>query len=555
MRFQVDLGEQPAQFPGVAVVLSPDGERLAYVAGSPSQIHLRLVGEFEGNAMSGTEGAEQPFFSPDGQWIGFFADDRLKKVSIFGGATMKLADVQAHRGGWWSEDGTIVYSPDTTSGLKRINEAGGEPEVLTDVGQESGFRSHRWPQVLPGGGAVLYTAQPSGQSFDEAQIEVLDLASGERKVVATGGSFGRYAPSGHLTYVHEGTLFAMPFDLNSLTASGAPVPVVEEVSYDVRNGGARMQIAAQGHLVYESGTVLAFDRTVVRVAQDGTVTPILTEVRDYSRPRVSPDGTRLLVDFSPSSSYDDVWIYDLARAAMTRMTFTDQGDFGGIWTPDGSRIAFSSLRNSGVPNIHWKAADGSGQAERLTESAQAQWPLDFSPDGRLLLFQQEETGTGWGLYTLDLADGTETTYLQTEFNEAAAEFSPDGRWVAYASNESGDYQVYVRPFPAGGGRWQVSNDRGAYPAWSHDGKTIYYSTEGKLMSVEVTTDGGVFRADAPQLLIDGSMFAAAGWTRRYDLTPDGDFVVTVEGEPQSEQEPARTMLVLNWIEELKQRSK
>jgi serine/threonine-protein kinase len=241
MRFKINLAEELNVTSGSSIVLSPDGTRLAYVVGKPPRIHLRMIGEFEGNPLNGTENAEQPFFSPDGQWIGFFSGTDMKKVSIFGGATMKLADVQSHRGGTWSEDGTIVYTPSVTSGLMRVSEAGGEPEVLTDPTQEDGIRSHRWPHLLPGRGAVLFTVQPADASFDEARIEVLDLTTMQRSVVIQGGgAFARYANSGHVTYIREGTLFAVPFDLDTLSATGSPVPVVEQVSYDPRNGGAQM---------------------------------------------------------------------------------------------------------------------------------------------------------------------------------------------------------------------------------------------------------------------------------------------------------------------------
>lgn len=555
MRFTIDLAEGMDITSGSAMVLSPDGERLAYVAGEPPRIYLRPINEFEGISLNGTENAEQPFFSPDGQWIGFFAGNALKKVSIFGGATMSVADVQSHRGGTWSEDGTIIYTPSVTSGLMRVSEAGGEPEVLTDPLQEEGIRSHRWPHLLPGGDAVLFTVQPAGVSFDEAHIEVMDLTTKQRSIVARGGSFGSYANSGHVTYIREGTLFAVPFDPKTLSATGSPVPVVEEVSYSSNHGRAQIDYSPQGHLVYMSGGVISAERTVAWIEADGSKTPLFEEPRTYSRPRLSPDGTRLALDYSTSSANRDVWVHDLERGATTRLTFDDTTDMAPIWSPDGDRIAFTSLRDASVPNLHWKAADGSGEAERLTESNLAQFPCSFSSDGRWLMYQEEGARTDWDLFALSLETGAAELYLQTDFREGAAEFSPDGRWVAYNSNESGQFEVYVRPFPAGGGKWQVSTNGGGYPVWSPDGKRLYYTNRGAMMAVDVSADGASFRAETPVELLAGNLLPDSGISRRFDLARDGRVIAVLERDQQDAGEAPRTIIVLNWFEELKQRSR
>jgi serine/threonine protein kinase len=556
MRFKIDLTEDLNVTSGSPMVLSPDGTRLAYVAGDPPRIHLRLIGEFEGNPLNGTESAEQPFFSPDGQWIGFFSGTDMKKVSIFGGAAMKLADVQSHRGGTWGEDGTIIYAPSVTSGLMRVSEAGGEPEVLTDPREEEGIRSHRWPHVLPGRGAVLFTVQPAGASFDDARLEVLDLATRQRSVVTQGGgAFARYANSGHVTYIHEGTLFAVPFDLDTLSATGSPVPVVERVSYDPRNGGAQIDYSPQGHLVYNTGDTTSAERRLAWIAADGSTTPVIDELRDYSRPRLSPDGSRLALDYSMTNPSDDVWVHDLERGTTTRLTFADVTDMAPIWSPDGKRVAFGSLRESSVPNLHWKAADGSGETERLTESDLAQFPCSFSPDGQWLMYQEEGTGTGWDLLALRLETGESELFLRTDSPEGAAEFSPDGRWVAYNSNESGRFEVYVRPFPAGGGKWQISTDGGRHPAWSADGTRLYYPNNDSLMAVDVSSDGATFRAETPVEVLAGHSFYFSGFSRSYDVADDGRVVAVLESDRENAGDGPRTMLVLNWFEELKQRSR
>jgi serine/threonine-protein kinase len=556
MRFRVEIGEEDSldlEQAGPSIALSPDGTRIAYLAGSPSRIHTRLIGQFDGVALSGTENASQPFFSPDGQWIGFFADNKLKKVSIHGGATMTLCSVQQSRGGTWSGDGTIVFAPHVTTGLLRISDAGGEPVELTSTETNEtgeGIRSHRWPHLLPGGDAVIFTVQPNGASFDEAQIEVLDLESGARRIVARGGSFGRYVPSGHLVYVHEGTLFALPFDADELEPTGAPVPIVERVLYDVRNGGAQLDFSPQGHLIYVSGNVVSTRRTVVWVEPDGTSTPLLEELRDYGSPRISPDGTRLALDYAGGSPEEDIWIYDMVRGATTRLTFSDKTDLVPVWSPDGLRVAFSSLREASVPNIHWKLADGSGAAERLTASKKAQFATSFSPDGRYLLFMEEGGQTNWDLYTLDLRDGSIELFLQTGFREGNGTFSPDGRWVAYDSDESGRFESYVRPFPAGGGKWQVSTDGGGNPIWSADGSRLYYTNEGKLMVVDVSAEGATFRPEAPRVYAE-SRDLRSSLFRQYDVAGDGR-LVTVSNADDTGDTPSATYLVLDWFRELRE---
>jgi serine/threonine-protein kinase len=252
---------------------------------------------------------------------------------------------------------------------------------------------------------------------------------------------------------------------------------------------------------------------------------------------------------------NDVWVHDLERGTTTRLTFADITDMAPIWSPDGKRIAFGSLRDSSVPNLHWKTADGSGETERLTESNLAQFPCSFSPDGQWLMYQEEGAGTGWDLFALALETGESELFLRTKSLEGAGEFSPDGRWVAYHSSESGRFEVYVRPFPAGGGKWQISTDGGHYPMWSADGTRLYYANNDSLMVVDVSSEGATFRAETPVEVLAVNLPPESGFSRRYDVADDGRVVAVFESDHEKAGDGPRTMLVLNWFEELKQRSR
>src|SRR6266581_8053661 len=346
------------------VALSPDGSRLAYVANhsGAQQLYVRPIDHLEATAIPGTESAESPFFSPDGQWLGFFAEGKLKKVSLSGGAALDLCSAAANRGASWGPDDNIILTPSFgVSGLFRVSAAGGTPKPLTILDHKKGEFSHRWPEILPGAKAVLFT-NGGGASFDDARIAVQSLETGERRTLLEGGTYARYVPSGHLVYAHAGGLLAVPFDLKRLEVTGTPVSILEGVSMSSLNGVAQFSFSGDGSLAYVSGGLSVGERTLLWVDRKGAAQPIPAPPRGYISPRLSPDGQRLAVGISGSSW--GVWLYDLARGTLTRLAETLLIPFP-TWTPDGKRLTANLVRQAPL-NFSWMPADGGGSAERLT---------------------------------------------------------------------------------------------------------------------------------------------------------------------------------------------
>ncbi|MDH3629432.1 MAG: hypothetical protein OES25_17500, partial [Acidobacteriota bacterium] len=553
IRMNVQLSsENIVRRPGPQAVLSPDGTRIAYVAEPDGVLHVRMIDQLQGTALSGTSGAQQPFFSPDGRWIAFVAGRKLKKVAVVGGAPLTLCDVKSFRGGSWGPDETIVFAPDTSGGLLRVPASGGVPEELTLPGE--GERSHRWPHFLPDGLALLFTVQQKGDSFDEATVEILDVASKERKVLQRGGSNPAYVPTGHLVYVHEATMFAVAFDPESRQVSGSAAPVLEGISFNAGHGGARYHFSPAGHLLFSGGGARERDVTLSWLGSDGARTPALVESRGYRQFSISPDGTKLAVDVFDESSQTDIWIYDFTRDTLTRLTFAEAASGDSRWSPDGARIYFSSDRD-GVANVYSKRADGTGEIVRLNESDIPHYVHDVGADSKTLLVTRLDPDTGWDIVALD-ADGDHesTDFLVTPQNESFPQMSPDGRWVAYSSNESGESQVYVRPYPAGPGKWQISTDGSiGFPRWSTDGRELYYRRGDDLLVADVSGSGPSFVARKPRVVFE-DLLGGNRWISTWSLHPDGQRVlVTDRGESETDDR-THGILVLNWFDELKRRA-
>jgi serine/threonine-protein kinase len=533
------------------MAFSPDGNQLAYVAGrgGGQQLYLRSLDSLEAKPLAGTEGAFGPFFSPDGQWIGFFAEGNLKKVSVTGGAPVTLASSSRtnSRGGTWGSDGRIIFAPGATTGLSRVSASRDTPEVLTTLDTKKGEGSHRFPQLLPGGKAVLFTIGTGG-SWDAAQIVAQRLDSGERTVLIQGGSDGRYLPSGHLVYVRAATLMAVPFDPERLEVKGSPVPLIEGVLQGTENSGAmHASVSSSGWLVYAAGGN-RLERTVVWVDRKGAEQPLAAPPRPYVAPRLSPDG-QLVLEGIDQGNKTDIWLYTIARGTLTRLTFEATNN-NPVWAPDGKRIAFSSSK-AGAVNLFWKLADGSGPEERLTSSENTQNSTSWSPDGQFIAFTEIDRKSRGDVWVLPLqGDRKPIPVARTSFGESAAAFSPDGLRLAYVSDESGRQEVYVQLFPGLGGKLQISTDGGTEPVWSRDGKELFYRNGDAMMAVPIAMRP-TFTPGKPGTLFE-KPYRRSGATPNYDVSPDGQRFLMVK---DSEQATAVTQItvVLNWFEELKRK--
>ena len=510
------------------VALSPDGTQLVYAASN--QLYLRAIDRVEPTLLSGTSGwARNPFFSPDGQWVGFFLEGELKKLSLESGAVVTLADVALLHGASWETDGTILFGQNL-GGILRVSENGGTPEVL--VPPEEGLRFYG-PQILPGGRDLLFTLTRVASATTDVVAQSLE--TGERHVLIEGGSDGRYIPTGHLVYAVGSTVFAMPFDPARLEATGAFVPVIEDVMRGLGSVPATAQLAfsKSGSLAYIPEAANA--RVLVWVDRDGRETAITEKEYGYRAPRLSPDGERLAFAME-----GDIWIYDIGLDTQSRLT-TEGSNSHSLWSPDGAWIVFASVRE-GEPGLYRKRTDFTGPAELLLQTQHDKWPTSWSPDGKLFFFHEETAEGGSNLFVLSL-DGEAQPYLMDSFMKLNPVFSPDGKWSAYSSDESGRFEVYDQPFPGPGRRWTVSSNGGWHPVWSPVGRELFYLEEGKLMVVDVQT--------VPKLRLGGrrQLFEIASLNspiRQYDVAPDGERFVTM-----SMVESRQTMtIVLNWFEEL-----
>ncbi len=548
---------------GAAAVLSPDGNVLAFVArtaaGEASQVYVRRLDQLQAAPLAGTEGAGNPFFSPDGQWIAFFAGGKLKKVAVTGGAAVTLCDAPDDRGGTWGEDGSIVFAPAWGTNLWRVSSAGGAAEALTTSDSVAEEDTHRWPQVLPGGEAVLFTAYRMAKSVDDANLVVQRIPGGTRKIVQRSAFHGRYLPSGHLIYMHQGTLFAVPFDLDRLETTGPPVPAVDRVTTSAAFGGAQFAFSGRGTLVFAPGPRGGDSVPLQWMDAEGNLTPLRAAVADYQSIRFSPDGHRLAMSIGQGGQVD-VWVYEWERDTLSRLTFDASEDYP-VWTPDGQRIAFASSRaDKGIENLYWQRADGTGEAERLTESANRQFPRSWHPRGKFLAFVELHPQTSWDILTLPLEGdgvsgwkpGNPNVFLNTPVVETMAAFSPDGRWLAYQSNETGAFEVYVRPFPGPGGKWQVSTSGGGIPLWSPNSKELFYLSGEQIWVASYDTLGNSFRTEKPRVWSPGRVPRQARSFAWFDLHPDGKrFAVPKAADEETEVRRDNVVFITNFFDELR----
>jgi Tol biopolymer transport system component len=538
------------------VLLSPDGQQLVVVGssrpGDRTRLYVRRLDKLEATPLTGTDGARDPFFSPDGRWIGFFADGKLKKIPSSGGAAITLADAPDDRGGSWADNGWIAFSP--RSGefpLYRVPSDGGTAQPLTTL--DAGEVTHRWPQILPGGHALIYTASMATGSYESANIVVRSVADDRTRIVHRGGYHGQYLSTGHLTYVSQGTLFAAPFDLERLETTAAGTPVLSEFATNPGTATVQLTFSQNGTFVYMPGTnSIESLASIFWLRRDGSTQPLRSALASYRNAlRFSPDGERLAVAIVNQQS--DIWVYESNRDFLSRLTAHQSLDVDPVWTPDGRRIAFRSARN-GVDNLYWQRSDDTGEPQRLTESKFPQFPLSWHPSGKLLAFREYGRETGSDIWVLPMEGdevsgwkpGKPTVFLAGPFDETDASFSPDGQWLAYQSDESGQNEVYVRPFPGPGGRVQVSTAGGSMPRWSRKRKELFYaSANQEIMMATYTVQGATFGADKPSLWAKGPFTS-------FDLHPDGERIAIVRTqESQSPARPGRLVFVFNFFEEVR----
>ncbi len=542
---------------GLQIALSPDGALVAYVARpveGGNRLYLRQLDQLESRLIPGSDGAVDPFFSPDGQWIGFFAGEKLMKVARAGGLPQTICEVgplATPSGASWSPNNTVLFSPKAGAGLWRVSSAGGTPTAVTDLKDKE--INHVWPEVLPNGNAVLFNVMTG---TGEPQIYVQSLETGVRRALEAGVG-AHYLPSGHVVYARGDSLFALPFDLRRLEATGTPVRVVGNVL--TRGGVPQVAFSRAGSFVFIPTTPLP--RTLVWVERTGEEQPLQMATHSYFQPRLAPDERRLAVmivgdDFSPDLQEvgADVWLWDFSRENLSRLTLGGGHNYL-LWTPDGRRVSF--LSGSGGPasggrgTISWKRVDDSNSKEEPLLSGDVVGPpLSWSPDGRVLAFVYLHPVNRQDIWTVRLEDKAQARpFVQTRFAEGGPAFSPDGRWLAYVSDESGRSEVYVQPFPGPGEKFLISTGGGYEPVWPRRGRELFYRNDNAMMVVDVTT-GTTFRAGKPRRLFEGRYARSTAVWSNYDVTSDGQRFLMVKSVEEFTS-PTQINVVLNWFEELK----
>jgi serine/threonine-protein kinase len=552
-----------------AMAMSSDGRFIVYSAirekpepQDKPQLYLRRTDQLEAKPIAGTEDGITPFLSPDDRWVGFWADGKLMKVSIDGGVPVTLCDhIVLSESRWgpeasWGPDNQIVIA----AGYKDVrlyilSSDGGDLQILTTPDKaKQGFSHQRLPHWLPDGKGVLLTILRDW--FDEhPRVAVLDIKTKTWRVLLEDAADAHYVATGHLVFLRQGTLMVVPFDLDRREVTGQPLPAVANVMQALNTGAwnsvaGQFSVSNSGSLVYAEGGINP-DRedSLVWVDHKGNATPITSFKAPFWAPRLSPDGRRIA--YITAGREWHAWIYDLNRGTASRLTSEGKADFA-VWTPDGKRLVFKWWTAGEESNLFWQPADGSSPMERLTTSKNHQVPGSFSPDGATLAFVEHHPGTAWDINLLDLKSRRITSFLNSKANELWPEFSPDGDWIAYVSDESGRCEVYVRPFPGPGAKWQVSAEGGTAPLWSRNGKQLFYVGQpGEYWVVDVWTNGG-FSASKPRLAFKSVGLLADGLpTRTWDISLDSQRFLTVRSSERKAQPVTELVLIENWFEEVK----
>jgi eukaryotic-like serine/threonine-protein kinase len=549
--------------PGTSLALSPDGSRLvATTLGSDGRQRLavRRLDQDRFDPLPGSEDATAPFFSPDGEWIAFFANGKLKKMPVEGGSPATLCDAGNFPSGSWGEDGTIVVALGLNEPLSRVPSAGGAPTAVTKL--ENGETVHERPQVLPGGASVLFTAR-TGVGAENARIDVMSLRTHERKTVIRGGEIGRYVQSsggrGYLIYLGGQTLFAAPFDLASGTVTGTAKRIVGDVS-TIHSTRGEFDVSQTGTFVYIGGPEDP-ERSIFWLDQTGRTEPLHAESGFYSGLRFSPDGTRLV--FVRSAAWrgqSDLWVQDLQRGTVDRLTSLPGFNISPVWSPDGGHIMFSQGSQGASAGEYWVRSDGAGQPQKLDGTAG--YPISFSPDGKLVALINGNPFTAMQISVASLEGPPDQPRLGSVKAIASVRgfpmpvFSADGRWIAYASGETGKSQIYVEPFPGPGGKVSISIDGGTFPAWSPNGRELFFlDPSRRIMVVDYTTRAGQFVAGQPRLWSPHPILLTMGGGpfQPYALAPNGKrFAVMLYPDGSAEsRRPLHLTFLLNFADELR----
>jgi serine/threonine-protein kinase len=543
VRFAVDL--PPAQSFRLkappALAFSPDGTTLVY-AGSRDrrlQLYRRSMDELEPSPIPGTEGGRVPFFSPDGQWLGFFADGWLKKLRLDGGAPVGLCETPPAAGASWGDDGRIVFA--AGDGLRGVSASGGPSVSLTKLDAAAGELGHDWPEVLPGGDTVVYTVWTAG-GFPDARVVIRSLTTGAERTLVRGGTYPRYTASGYIVFGRKGSLAAAPLDRDRLELTSPPVAVLDGVSMDWFCGSAQFCLSRTGDLAYVPGGHEVTAHSIIRSGPGSRRQELPFPRRPYMNLAVAPVGQRLAVTIHEGTG-SDIWVADPGRGTLDRLTF-EAHNIEPVWTQEGDRVVFASSR-AGPYNLFWVPADGSGAPERLLASPRNQYPSSWSPDGELLVYTELHPETGADLWVLPMSGSREPqALLRTRFDEDLAVFSPDGRWLAYQGTESGQWEVSIRPFPELSPRYAISRAGGRAPSWSADGTELYYRQKDQLVAVDVTTRPEL-EIGAPRVVRD-----APGMVT-FRASPHGIVEIAADGSAPAE---TRVLVALGWLDELERLS-
>jgi eukaryotic-like serine/threonine-protein kinase len=537
-------------------VLSPDGLRITFTAKSADgrqMLWIRPLNSAVAQPMSGTEGATYPFWSADSRSVAFFAANKLNKVDASGGPPQALSDASAGRGGTWNSTGTIIFAPDAVGALVRVDAAGGTLVPLTTLDAKE--TSHRWPYFLPDGNHFLYFAH--GTTGADSGIYLAALDSKERNLLLHNDSNAIYAAPGYLLFVRDNTLMAQRFNPHSLALEGEAKPVADHVAVNTDTWRSILTASANGELLYQHGTAAGGSQLVWYDASGKQGEPVLPETADYHWPALSPDASKLAVAIE-TNGIADIWVIDLARHTKTRITFGPQYSGEPVWWPDGKSIVFSYGPAGATDSLYRQNADGTGNKEKLMEtSGIGAYPFSVTPDGRYIAYMRHDpkSHTGWDIWVLPMfpdKSGEQKPFpvVSTNFQDVTPAFSPDGKWLAYANDETGRLEVYIQPFPSGTGRWQVSTAGGGRPHWRKDGKELFFNSTDQqgIMAVDIQQNGASLQLGTPHALFKAT--TVSGATGTYTASADGKKFVMNTVLPESITEPLT--LITNWPADLKQ---